>query len=100
MVSEQFSQTLHNIGIVFYLLNHAVNPYVYFIFFYRPRHTGNADRSSSSTSENIPDVTSARGGTCQDELEIRNIDVRFGEIEMSGISNPSVGNSHLETIDE
>ena len=54
-VSEEFTTTLLSIGVVCHLLNHAVNPFVYFISFYvSKQNTSNTSRSSNgivSTTE-------------------------------------------------
>ena len=53
LFSEQFIKILLSGGIVFNLLNHAVNPYVYFISFYYYSKRGQARRSPG---DNIPTI--------------------------------------------
>ena len=53
-VSEEFTTTLLSVGVVFHLLNHAVNPFVYFISFYvSKQNTSNNSRSSNGIVSTI-----------------------------------------------
>ena len=49
VMTDLITKTLHNVGIVFYLLNHSVNPYIYFISFYFSQKQDQASGSNSKT---------------------------------------------------
>ena len=61
-VSENFIYILYNVGTVFYILNHAINPYVYFISFYCSQRKKPLSRSSS-TRRSLTRSQSVRGST-------------------------------------
>ena len=55
--SERFIKSLLSVGIVFYLINHAVNPYVYFISYYYYSKRGQARRSPAGSVPTIQHIS-------------------------------------------